>query len=287
MTYDTRRIDGTLFWLGQYTVRNKRFIELFDQYHNARERVTQDDAASLGADLEILRDWVENTTGGLGTDKEIELHSSWLNSYSESAARTVEKIKTIVEDAYAAVRELDSDFPCTRGVYAEPEEPYEILQSILTGDFPPNDGKNRYDEAMVPPVLHDGKDMFGRTVLTIDHTADMGRILEGVQRIIVSLKADSGLQDDFPSLIPAIGKRLAKKYRSSDESRAIGLLLYDYRGEFACSDAEYVRKIRAALKKDLRRKGLRPGKEDSGQRQYEDWLARTRECIEKAEVLDI
>jgi len=296
MADDTRRLNGTLFWLGQYTVRNERFIELNEKLYSYAERLTQDDADSLGVDLERLIEWAHDIVGTAGSSVEVALDCATLEWFGfsidgENSAQLPDRIKTIIQEARAAHRELDSNFPCLPEDYDDQKDPYEILQSILKNDFPPITERiemhGRYSETIVSPICFD-RDVLGDEIIKItNHRVDTAVILEEIRKHVAKQKAVSGIQDDFPSLMPVIEKRLAKKYRSSDESRAIGLLLYDYRNEFTCSDAEYVRIIKDALKEDLKKKGLRPGKEDSGQRQYEDWLARTKKCIEKAEVLEM
>jgi hypothetical protein len=70
----------------------------------------------------------------------------------------------------------------------------------------------------------------------------------------------------------------------SDESRAVGLLLFDYLEENEASDAEAIRWAR----KEMANQGLKNfGKADSSDRQFQRWLSNTRRCIESAEVLEI
>ena len=137
-------------------------------------------------------------------------------------------------------------------------------------------------------VFPKGIDDYGLELISIDCEAETNFILEEVRVFIEKKKNIAAYSCPNNSIFKNLKNEISaisSTYRPiGDESRAIGLLLFDYLKKNKGSDAGAIRWV----KKELAERGPKNfGKADSSERQFQRWLTRTRKCIDAAEVLEI
>jgi len=268
-------IDGYAFWKGQYSVRNLNLIALVRRLVDRQIELVEKSKENL--------DWW-----------------NWINTSDQDPVEYISRCKEdcpVTLDEMRDVRlkrnELERSFP----YYTNPNDPMVILNKIVSGDFPPIIG-SEYSlcssmDVLCPggrssAIYHMGLDDRGFEVISIDCEAEINSILNDVRKFVEKKKkvsaysfCKSTILKDLKSEICASGS----VYRIiSNESRAIGLLLFDYLKKNEDSDAGAIR----WAKNEIRDRGPKNfGKADSSDRQFQRWLTNTRKCIDAAEVLEI
>jgi len=265
-----------MFWRRQYTGRNSKFLIFFKDF---------------GYRLIGLKD----KTGG---------NAEWFKWLLDDPSRdpvdyisNCPKEWTLTLDEMQEIKNMllkwNKDFPYYVIYFIEP---IEILNAICEGNFPPPSWNSSEDNEEVfglycgrrqKSVYPKGSDINGFEVVAIDCDAEVSVILLEVMRIIDKKKKNKSFYcgEDHINTMKNELSTAGSAYRSvSNESRAIGLMLYDYVFQEKCSDAVAIRWV----KKELAERGPKNfGKADSSDRQFQRWLSKTRRCIESMEVLEI
>lgn len=272
-------LSGYAFWRGQYSVRNQRYKEMASALSKRKIEVAK----------ECGRDYILQNMVIWGVNEDPFVYE-----------RKIQKRRPLnlddILDLKSSKMALNKEFP-----YVSHEiDPLIIIDEICNGKFPPN--FDNICEDMKLPVVFRSKavyyracDRHGLEILAIDSDAEIFTIVSEVKRCIEFIKEKKDLsiinKEDVVLRSGDVGllkdelKLSGSAYRvNSDESRALGLILFEYAENNDCSDAQTIRSIR----KELTEHGPKNfGKADSSDRQFQRWLTNTRKCIDAAEVLEI
>ena len=266
-------IDGYSFWRGQYSARNTKYISLVRNLVHRQHELADRSGDNLG--------WLE----WLNTTNDADPVDFFSNSSDNSpiSLQELQEIKSLR-------LELDRDFP-----YGSiPNNALNILYEISEESFPPPAGFWRPPSRQITPgfrsvaVYDKGINKNGFRMFAVDCGAEINTIISEIRNLVEKIKYIDSKKESYSDDTQALKNELCANgasYRiNSDESRAIGLLLFDHAAKNGGSDADAIR----WAKKELQERGPKTfGKADSSDRQFQRWLTNTRRCIEAAEVLEI
>ncbi len=280
------------FWRAQYTARNGEYQRLHAVVTDPF-CITAEEAASMGFETtEAAADWAEETL----YDPEVPDHAiekasaAWFFGCSgrPTEGLTIPRaVRAAMAERRAAMRMIEHRFPYT----SEIESPLDILQAIHDGHFPPKDEEHGLYPALIARAARlecIGDEISPDHMLTvkIDATRDIAAILADVEAIVLGY-------DDRDNRFACLNSRHGEETavvagagfrRNGDESRAVGLLLFDYQVQEGCSGAEARRRVKQYFATDAKNNFGKVWSDDS---QFLRWLGNTRACIKAAEVLKI
>lgn len=275
-------INGYAFWRGEYSVRNDEYNSLNKEY-----RKLQLSLAQCCGDNYMLQNAIFAIS---------ELDSLKWKKYANYDNEIINEINTLQSMYF----EISRKFPY---VSFYPTNPLEILFEIAKCNFPPT---TRNEQKKIIPcirkqtIYHRGKDSNGFEIVAIDCMAETNAIISDIRAFIEERKicgeylnredlieSDTIFKKDIndnSALKTELTKNIASYRMNSDESRAIGLLLFDYISEHTVTDINAIRAVRKIISENGPKNC---GKIDSSERQFQRWLSKTKRCIELAEVLEI
>ncbi|MBE1426786.1 hypothetical protein H4684_003461 [Desulfomicrobium macestii] len=267
-TASIKWVNGYTYWKGQYTVRNINYKQMANE-----KNATYDYIYSLcGENIELKKILYKSCLRGINYFENTDL--DFYNDNYNDISRLLELSKYINNNF---------SYACWK------QNPLDIVNDICIGKS-------------LNPVERDSSiisyNINERNILhvSVDINNNTNYIITDIRDLLKYIKHEY-LKNDFNALdfgilvdydIKRIQEELCAKgvvYRTvSDESRAIGLLLFDYIEENEVSDAEGIRRVRKKLKEHGPKNF---GKANSSERQFQRWLANTRKCIDAVEVLEI
>ena len=270
-------LDGYFYWRSQYSVRNSHFRDMLTHY-----RLRKAELARESGDYDA---WIKHLGG---------IRTTCPDKYEKNYDKSFLVKPNQYRELCGIFENILVNFPYT----TKPDSPIKMLDKIVSGEFPPAIGRWSGDvDTLVPgarslSVFPRGKSEDGLYLFAIDFNSETNYILSELRELIEERKNLVPEISDFvsykPEEIVSLKNELVKSgscYRTnSNESRAVGLLMFDHAKKSGDSDASTYRWVKNELA-ELGPKNF--GKAKSGERQYQRWLANTRLCIEAAEVLEI
>lgn len=303
--YKRKWVNGYAFWKGQYTARNLEYNKMKKEKFKSRDELFK------SCRDESVYQKLYHKVYEIDEDIDFDLYSFF----------TDEEISYELLKRYISIiNRINIKFPYwDNKVYQ-----MDVLYDISKGLFPPNAGYAGFFVGQFPTcrsktLSHKGVDEFGRNLFAIDLTAEMSSIIAEFRNAVEKIKnankpdapdehfvtfcgADPDLtrrvrfselqcatsfeDRDIVALYDELQAKGAAYKPTGDESRAIGLLMYDciHTEGIESSDAGAYRWV----KQELAEHGPKNlGKSYSSERKYQDWLFNTRKCIDAAEVLKI
>ena len=255
-------LDGYGYWRGQYTERNSVYRNMVYERTLGYNILN----SLCGEDAELKKGLEHSCFSGKNLFSYIKVDTSCIDFELLKEVLDIDnKVKTLFPYTYYQIDSMDIIYKVSNGSsLVALEGRYNPVHSwISKGD--------------------------GIIDVEIDTKDDTNYIVHQIRFLIEALKSNNfDVNIDSDGDMKKLQTELCAKgvgYRPiSDESRAIGLLLFDYLEENEVSDAEAIRWAR----KELALRGPKNfGKADSSERQFQRWLANTRKCIDAAEVLEI